>query len=144
MHTDTTRWQTPNIIEQSGHAPMGAWLTFVLQCAVCGLQHSLMEVLSEGLRGEPLQGSIPPILHLTGLLFLSSSSASASAVLEALALPVRLCLHEFNLFLMWGQGRREPSHRGVYRWFVRVVMKAFMFAKIGRGGAGRVWVQVSI
>lgn len=42
--------------------------TFVLQHAVGGLQHSLVEVLSKGLRREPLQGPSAAVVHRDGLL----------------------------------------------------------------------------
>lgn len=57
-------------IQPYGHAPIGAErLTFVLQHAVRGLQHGLVEVLSEGLWCEPLQGPILSILGRIGLPF---------------------------------------------------------------------------
>lgn len=89
------------------------WLTFVLQHAVCGLQHGLVEVLSEGLWCEPLQGPTPSVLHSIELLFLGRSN---NAVLEALVLPV--WLHEFSLFMM-GQGWRDV---GVHGGFERVIL----------------------
>lgn len=120
----------------------GECLTFVLQCVVCGLQHGLVEVLSKGLRCEPLQGPIPSILHGTGLLFLGRSN---NIVLEALELPVWLSLHELSLFMMKGQGWRDAGHVGVHGGFERVVMEEMLrFVRVGRGGAGRVWVQMSI
>lgn len=89
------------------------WLTFVLQHVVCGLQHSLVEVLSEGLWCEPLQGPTPSILQRIGLLFLGRSN---NVVLEALVLPV--WVHEFRLFMM-GQGWRDV---GVHGGFERVIL----------------------
>lgn len=107
---------------------------------MCGLQHGLVEVLSEGLRCEPLQGPGPSVLHRIGLLFLGRSDGT---VLEALVLPVRL--HELSLFMMQGQGWRDAGHVGVRGGFECVVMgEKLRFVQVGRGGAGRVRVQMSV
>lgn len=76
-------------------------LTFVLQRVVCGLQHGLVEVLSEGLWCESLPGPTPPVLHRVGLLPLVRRH---SAVLEALKLLGWLTLHESRLVEVGGQG----------------------------------------
>lgn len=86
---------------------------------MCGLQHGLVEVLSEGLRCEPLPGPIPSILHRIELLFLRRSS---DAVLEALELPVWLRLRKFSSFMMRSQGWRDAGHVGVHGGFECVVM----------------------
>lgn len=83
-------------------------LTFVLQCAVCGLQHCLVEVLSKGLRCEPLPGLIPSILWL---LFVRRCNHT---VLGDLELPDRLSLCESGLFMIGGQGGRDASPGGVH------------------------------
>lgn len=109
---------------------------------MCGLQHGLVEVLSKGLRCEPLPGPTPSILHRIRLLFLRRSN---DAVLEALELPVWLSLHEFGLSAMKGQGWRDAGHVGVHGGFEGVVMEEMLrFVYVGWGGAGRVWVQMSI
>lgn len=90
-------------------------LTFVLQHVVCGLQHCLVEVLSEGLWCESLQGPSPSILHRIGPLFLGRSN---NAVLEAPVLPV--LLHEFSLFMI-GQGWRDVGRMCVHGGFECVV-----------------------
>lgn len=87
---------------------------------MCGLQHSLVEVLSKGLRCEPLQGPISSILHWTGLLFLGRSN---NAVLEALVLPVWLSLIQFSLFMMKCQGWRDVGHTVVHGGFECVIME---------------------
>lgn len=84
-----------------------------------GLQHGLVEVLSKGLRCEPLPGPIPSILRRIGLLFLRRSN---NAVLEALELPVWLSLHKFSLFMVRGQGWRNAGYVGVHGGFECVVM----------------------
>lgn len=90
---------------------------------MCGLQHGLVEVLSKGLRCEPLQGPVPPVLHRVGLLFLRRSN---NAILEALELPVQLSLREFGLFVMKGQGWRDAGRVGVHRGFECVVMEEML------------------
>ena len=106
------------------------------------LQHGLVEVLSEGLRCEPLQGPTPSVLHRIELLFLGRGS---NTVLEALELPVWLSLHEFSLFMMKGQGWRDAGHVDVHRGFERVVMEEMLrLVQLGRRGAGRVRVQMSV
>lgn len=95
------------------------WLTFVLQCVVCGLQHSLVEVLSEALWCEPLPGPTPSIRPRIWLLFLRRSH---NAILEALEVPVWLSLHKFTFYMMGGQGWRDAGHVGVRRGFECVVM----------------------
>lgn len=90
---------------------------------MCGLQHSLVEVLSKGLRCKPLHEPIPSILHRIGLLFLRRSN---NAVLEALELPVWLSLHKFSLFMMKGQGWRDAGHLGVHGGFECVFMEEML------------------
>lgn len=107
---------------------------------MCGLQHGLVEVLREGLRCEPLQGPGPSVLHGIGLLLLGRSD---SAVLEARVLPVQL--HELSLFMKKGQRWRDAGRVGVRGGFERVVMGEMLrFVQVGRRGAGRVWVEMSV
>lgn len=93
-------------------------LTFVLQCAMCGLQHGLVEVLSKSLRCKPLPGPIPSILHRIGFFFVWGSNG----VLEALELPVWLSLREFGLFRVGVQRWRIAGRVGVHGGFECVIM----------------------
>lgn len=106
-----------------------------------GLQHGLVEVLSKGLRREPLQGPSAAVLHGAGLFL---QRRGQGAALEDLLLPARL--HQLGLVVM-GQRRRRSS---VGR--VRLtggsehvaVQEALGLMQVGRGGAGGVWVRVSV
>lgn len=105
-----------------------------------GLQHGLVEVLSEGLRREPLQGPSAAVLHGAGLFL---QRRGQGAALEDLLLPVGL--HQLGLVVM-GQRRRSSVGRARLTGGSEhvAVQEALGLMQVGRGGAGGVWVRVSV
>lgn len=103
---------------------MGGGLTFSVQRVVCRLQHSLVEVLSEGLRREPLPGLTASVLRRTGLLLLRRGQ---HAVLQRLQLPARLSLCRFTPVVMGGQRRGGAGHLGLRGGFEGVAVEGLVF-----------------